>query len=472
MNSVPYNVTCLGAKRAGRSIRLTVIGSVLLAGLCLVGGWHLRAQTSVAGLTRYEIGDPSGDETAVLELLNRTRANPPAQGQRLTADIDPAVYGGLQDEYQAVVAEILTSFATYPFRPPLAFNARLNAAARFHLAENLGVGRPDHDSPDGTRWDTRIESFGYPSVTGQNCAGTAGYPAVFTPWNTEATYESDLGHRPNILEPHFVQAVEVGIASRALGGWSVQNFGGNSTPPLLTGVAYRDDASTGFYASGEGVGGVTVTAPGASSFYTVTTASGAYTLPLDLLPAYNAAAPLASVTVQTDYQGSSQEQAVPLTHTVTPDGSTYYQYDDASQTTAHLRYDNAKADWVFPGSSVVTPSPDPTPSPTSPPSPSPQTVEVTVAAAGTGNRASFVLIRTGDSSQPLRVSYQLTGSAKVGRDYLPPGSPTKRIKAGQSSARLNVTLLSGATGTLKLKVRPADGYVVGAASQAKWKLRP
>ena len=38
-----------------------------------------------AGLTEYLFGSPSGDEVEMLECINRARANPAAEGQRVTA---------------------------------------------------------------------------------------------------------------------------------------------------------------------------------------------------------------------------------------------------------------------------------------------------------------------------------------------------------------------------------------------------
>ena len=447
--------------------RLAVVSSVLLASQCFLGDTQLSAQSSLVGLTQYQIGEPSGDETAILELLNRSRANPPAEGRSLAAAINPADYGSLQDEYQATVHELLTDFGAYPFRPPLAFNAHLNAAAQFHLAENIAAGVDAHNSPDGTTPGQRVQRFGYNDESGENCSGLPNYPPVYTPWNIEASYEYDdgvpgYGHRLNLLEPVRLWSVEIGIAERALGGWSVQDFGGNHTVTLLTGVAYTDNAATGFYASGEGVGGVTVTAPGASSFYAVTTASGAYTLPLDLLPAYDAAAPLASVTIQMSCQGNAKALPVVLTHTVDTLGDTYFQYDDASQTTGHPRYDNAKADWAFPAAAGATPTPTPVPAPTPAATPS---VSIALAPGG----AVFVVTRTGNTAGELVVRYTVKGTAVAGTDYQPlPG--TRKMKAGRANVLIKVKTLPGGHGTIKLKLAADAIYTVGAPVQAKWKL--
>src|ERR1039458_148287 len=42
-------------------------------------------------LSLYSIGEPSAEETYVLELINRARANPPAEGLRLDTTTDPDI---------------------------------------------------------------------------------------------------------------------------------------------------------------------------------------------------------------------------------------------------------------------------------------------------------------------------------------------------------------------------------------------
>ena len=361
------------------------------AGFCLPLPRSHAQQSTPAGLTQYLFGSPSGDEAEMLCEINRARANPPAEGQRLVAGINPANYGigrggspASQQLYYATIQEITASFNGYPARPPLAFNALLNASAQAHVADMIATGVQQHNSSDGTSARARVMSFGYSAFSGENIAGTPydDPPFLVPPWDTEAAYETDItnaepgiGHRLNIMEPSSPPSnVEVGIAHRVLGGWDTEDFGRRSTPPLLTGVVFTDNAGTGFYASGEGVSGVTVTAPGLSSYYAVTGRGGAYTLPLDLAgPVYTLGeqyyydantgkfvysplnpAPQVSVTF-TDAQGNATTRTVTLTHTETTDpgaadpatgytgvGSAYF---DASGTP---RWDNAQVDLVAP----------------------------------------------------------------------------------------------------------------------------
>jgi len=72
--------------------------------------------SAVAVQTEYDSGDPSADEQVVLELINRARANPAAEGARLGININEGLAGGV---------------LTAP-RPPLAMSKILLGTARAH----------------------------------------------------------------------------------------------------------------------------------------------------------------------------------------------------------------------------------------------------------------------------------------------------------------------------------------------------
>ena len=314
--------------------------------VCVVSPSGMTAQDTQpptpAGLIAYEFGTPSGDEVEMLELINRARSNPAAEGQRLVDALN-VIYpnGGSGVD----LTQTLSDFAGFPYRPPLAFNANLNAAAEAHLADNFRLGIDSHDSPDGTPPNIRVQQFGYNSYGGENCNGTAGYTVPLRPWTTHANYElADPGHRDNILEDgKSLGNVEFGTGFMSAGGWNVEDFGRNLTPPILTGVVFHDNASTGFFASGEGVNSVVVTSD-LSSFFALTV-NGAYALPLDLTPRYDAAQPPPTVNVTfTASDGTIFKQSVTLGHTATA----ITEYLDGNQQTGEVwtRYDNGKADWV------------------------------------------------------------------------------------------------------------------------------
>lgn len=299
-----------------------------------------------AELTVYIFGSPTGDDVEMLELINRARANPPAEGQRLVAGADPSNNIGID------LARVVSDFNGYPARPPLAFNVHLEAAATDHLADMIRLGHAMHDSPDGTPADLRAQQYGYMTLGAENVGGFKSYFLAVRPWDIHALYElHDTGHRDAIMEFDGLGHSEVGLSCfLASGQWSVEDFGDNLTWPLLTGVVFSDNANTGFYQSGEGVSDVLVTS-NASSFYAVTV-NGAYTLPLDLVPAYNADSPATVVTVTFKTSGGSMAtKTITLGHTVDAYGNVYYSPNIA------VRYDNAKADWVQPATGSYSLSP-------------------------------------------------------------------------------------------------------------------
>ena len=60
----------------------------------LIVGWGGLVATQAIpcpGLTFYDFGNPTAEEQLYLELINRARANPPAEGARLAATTDPDV---------------------------------------------------------------------------------------------------------------------------------------------------------------------------------------------------------------------------------------------------------------------------------------------------------------------------------------------------------------------------------------------
>ncbi len=419
------------------------------------------------GLTPYGIGNPSEDETLLLELINRARANPTAEGQRLAATFLPAF------NQHGEAAALAATFASYPLRAPLAFNAKLNAEAASHNPDmrvandtiEYGLANPNGGIP------ARFAAFGYLGGGNDNLAGSAdGFLSILGVHDAyQIDYGQGLGHRSNIMEFDGVGFAEIGIANLLTGGvvgiWNTEDFGGNTTPPLLTGVVFSDKVNAGFYATGgEGVVGITVTAPGASSYYALTTASGAYTLPLDRVPAYSDANPHPSVTVNfTDAAGAVHAQSVALNRTVDAVGNSYH-YQNPRDTNGvfhaglYVRYDNAKADWMQGangggGGLSITPV-------------------VGVAVSG-GNPLAFTVSRSGaDLSQPVKVQYKVAGSAVAGVDYLAlPG--TKNLKGGKANAAITVHPLPGGKGTVKIKLLPGSGYTLNATGiVAKMKIAP
>lgn len=242
----------------------------------------LRAVTpTVTALVRYDSGNPTPDEQLVLEYINRARANPIAEGQRLGIDI----HEGLQDP----------SFVGP--RPPLAMNRLLLSIAEAHSADMYNGNYFSHTDPNGTTAFNRITNVGYDYVrAGENMAASTGSTAA----ELEDFMMVDSGtsgrlHRVNLLDllnaypcgtPPCVY-YEVGIGyyagatSNSIGSdFITEDFGAApSAGPFLLGVVYNDVNHNNFYDIGEGIGGVSIT-PSSGGYYAVSSSSGGYAIPI------------------------------------------------------------------------------------------------------------------------------------------------------------------------------------------------
>ena len=89
-----------------------------------------------------------------------------------------------------------------------------------------------------------------------------------------------------------------------------------------------------------------------------------------------------------------------------------------------------------------------------------------------GLRAGFILSREGDTSAPLTVQLQRSGTAVVGTDFnaLP---ATAVMATGVSTVEIPLVLpMGGAGGTVTLTVLAGTGYETGASSQAQIEIVP
>ncbi len=293
---------------------------------------HFRAQ-----LERLEAREllsgaaPTDVDQYMLALINRTRANPAAEGQRLVAlaQADPTIH-------QATAGWDLNLFyrtiSAYAPEPPLAFNPRLIDAALVEDASMVAQNSQRH-SPAGflTNPGVAVDSDGqayYPTgsggwATGENIFAFSQPVAGRSPTAYADYFEAgflldwgnpDFGHLRNILAPGPAEAnpsagifpfnevgvgLVIGVTPTAAAdpnspisgnqGLSVgpalvtQEFGWRQGNSFLTGTFFRDDLGIHLYAPNEGYGGVTITATGLGgqgTFQTQTWPSGGYSLPL------------------------------------------------------------------------------------------------------------------------------------------------------------------------------------------------
>ncbi len=238
----------------------------------------------------YSIGEPSDLEQYYLELINRARANPTAEGARLAAATDPnivAAYGYFGVDLALMQSEL----SALPPRPPLAFNRLLCRAARAHSEDLFARAFQGHDGSDGRTLGQRINAEGYAWTNiGENV-----FSYAFSAWHGHAGFEVDWGLGSGGMQPTRGHRVNIHGNFREIGIGVVEGtntYAGNTVGPQLvtqdfasssrtfvTGVAYYDRDADGFYTPGEGIGGLLVAVDGAE-FYGVTAASGGYAVPV------------------------------------------------------------------------------------------------------------------------------------------------------------------------------------------------
>src|SRR3954469_5062074 len=146
---------------------------------------------SAAWAQAYDSGDATAEEQLVLEIINRARTNPTAEGTRLGIDIKE----GLTANEASNVGP----------RPPLAMNKKLLANARAHSRDMYNRNFFEHANPDGNDPFERMTLVGYTFVNAaENIA--VGNSVAF---HTAAVLEDDLmidtgiddrGHRTNLLD--------------------------------------------------------------------------------------------------------------------------------------------------------------------------------------------------------------------------------------------------------------------------------
>ena len=246
--------------------------------------------------TPYSIGEPTAEEQLFLEYINRARAHPPAEGQRLKNTTDPDVRAAYA--YFGVDLNLMASqFAALGPVPPVSMNAKLTAAARAHSQDMYINVYQDHTGTDGSNPGTRITAQGYIWNAYGECVyanaesvfyGHAGFEVDWGGTAATGGMQSPPGHREIIHSATYGEVgvgVVLGVNSNAAQAYVgpllvTEDFGSRSgLTPFITGVAYNDANQNQFYDIGEGLGGVTVTVSG-SAYYATTAQAGGYSVPV------------------------------------------------------------------------------------------------------------------------------------------------------------------------------------------------
>ncbi len=245
---------------------------------------------TAAPTVAYSHGDPTSAEQLMLEMVNRARLDPAAEGVRL-ASVTNADILGAYDYYGVSTNQLIDDFAGYPARPPIAFNAELIAAARAHSTDMADNDFQSHTGSNGSGLSDRLSTAGY---TGWSSAGENVYAYSLNIFYGHAGFNADwgvasLGHRENIMNYGDTVYNEIGIGivletnlQTTVGPQvTTQDFGKRTACKYLLGVVYCDADGDGFYSEGEGVEGATVM-PDTGTYYAVTSASGGYAVPLNM----------------------------------------------------------------------------------------------------------------------------------------------------------------------------------------------
>ena len=212
----------------------------------------------------YSHGDPTTTVQHLLELINRARANPIAEGKRLGVDIEAGIQSPVTPQ------------------PPLAMNAILNDVAEAHC-EDMREHEFSMTDSEGYSYKERIGNAGYPGrPVGENIATGDTAVNLYKMLIREVDPKSELNHREIILGLKYVQN-EIGIGFTEASGkhdsYLTLDYGYQSEGAFLLGVVYLDMDEDGFYDVGEGMSGVTVM-PSEGDYYAVTSSSGGYAIPI------------------------------------------------------------------------------------------------------------------------------------------------------------------------------------------------
>ncbi|MCA8921813.1 MAG: IPT/TIG domain-containing protein [Planctomycetes bacterium] len=206
-----------------------------------------------------DYGNPRAEDQELLELINRARRNPTAEGVRLGIDL-----------------------SAYPPIQPVIMNEFLLAAATSHTQDMAARGFFDHLNPDGVNANGRVLDSTYalhPSYGTQRTVnrteniGQGSGNQFNTPQRVHDAFVIDAGvvgvkHRQMILGgPGFEDRREVGpsffanlTSPSVFKHYCTQEFARTATDkPFILGTVFQDADNDGIARGAEGQGNVSVT---------------------------------------------------------------------------------------------------------------------------------------------------------------------------------------------------------------------
>ena len=189
----------------------------------------------------------------------------PRQASSWRVQLDPQVVNAYS-LFKVDLVLMQSEFSTNPPAPPLAMNAQLLAAARWHSGDMFTNQYQGHYQTNGTSVldpGGRISATGYSWQTyGENVYAYAksvfyGYAGFDVDWGVAPPtgMQNPPGHRNNIHDSRFREA-GIGVVDGMNGSVGpqlvTQDFATSQTAtPLISGVVYHDLNGNGFYDVGE-----------------------------------------------------------------------------------------------------------------------------------------------------------------------------------------------------------------------------
>ena len=253
---------------------------------------------------RYEFGEVSADEQHYIELINRARKDPLAEGKRMQALDLPEVLRAVEffkTDLDFLLSDPVNGFQVFEEAQPLAPNSLLHEAAEVHNDDMFENTYQGHVNGAGEDAQQRIERAGFNwTAWGENVFSTSegnlhGHAGFQIDWGVGLNgIQNPPGHRLTIHNTIFK---EVGIAVRNESKDSIdpndptrRNVGpqlvtqvmgrGADTRAFITGVAFHDLNGDNFYNPGEGISGLRVESL-EGTWFTETAEGGGYVIPAD-----------------------------------------------------------------------------------------------------------------------------------------------------------------------------------------------
>ncbi len=210
--------------------------------------------------------EPTPEETLILELINRCRADPKGDGERIApAGAEPRLPSATTIDFPMFRAEMAAIAAS----APLVFDLRLVEAARKHshymilhgLGHDEDPAKPGYSGRDGS---ARATAAGWGrGGAAENCFRDAGdalgsHIGFIVDWGPGGPggMQPGRGHRANLTNKAYAC---IGVGALPHGGkLSVTHNLGADGKRYAGGVAYVDRDGDAFYGLGEGRGGVEV----------------------------------------------------------------------------------------------------------------------------------------------------------------------------------------------------------------------